>query len=156
VADQEPHEFLRALDQDLASALELVVRDVMTSGASEEVATRWVWRYAERHCDWVDSDESAGEIAVAVAALLQETIMESGSLAPRHPELPSRNTFPTCPMHPNHPLWLSADGYWRCAATHSVVAQLGGLTGRYETACQWPARAAAGGHQAELDGHHGA
>jgi hypothetical protein len=36
-------------------------------------------------------------------------------------------TWPTCPQHPNHPLWYS-DGWWRCP-TSGMVARLGELGG---------------------------
>ena len=35
-------------------------------------------------------------------------------------------TWPTCPRHPNHPLWCSG-GWWRCAKTGEAVAALGAL-----------------------------
>jgi hypothetical protein len=39
-------------------------------------------------------------------------------------------TWPSCPFHPNHPLWFS-DGYWRCERIDTPVATLGALsTGR--------------------------
>ncbi len=37
-------------------------------------------------------------------------------------------TWPTCPMHPNHPLDYS-DGSWRCPHGSVAVAQLGALKG---------------------------
>jgi len=36
-------------------------------------------------------------------------------------------TWPSCPHHPNHPLWFS-DGYWRCDRIEDPVAPLGGLS----------------------------
>src|SRR5262245_22627679 len=38
-------------------------------------------------------------------------------------------TWPTCPFHPNHPLWLG-NGYWVCAQNGVRVAPLGGLNTR--------------------------
>jgi hypothetical protein len=35
-------------------------------------------------------------------------------------------TWPSCPYHPNHPLWYS-DRSWRCERTHMRVARLGAL-----------------------------
>ncbi|MGB2716679.1 MAG: hypothetical protein WBC51_21025 [Vicinamibacterales bacterium] len=35
-------------------------------------------------------------------------------------------SWPTCPYHPNHPLWLS-DGWWRCEQSWTAVAKLGAL-----------------------------
>lgn len=35
-------------------------------------------------------------------------------------------TWPACPMHPNHPLWLS-DGWWRCEHAGVPIAELGRL-----------------------------
>jgi hypothetical protein len=34
-------------------------------------------------------------------------------------------TWPTCPLHPNHPLWYS-DGWWRCPRA-GAIAPLGEL-----------------------------
>ena len=36
-------------------------------------------------------------------------------------------TWPSCPHHPNHPLWFT-DGSWRCEAIAEPVAPLGGLS----------------------------
>ncbi|MGH9200994.1 MAG: hypothetical protein ACRD2A_07140, partial [Vicinamibacterales bacterium] len=38
-------------------------------------------------------------------------------------------SWPRCPRHPNHPLWL-ANGIWRCAQDDVAVAQLGELATR--------------------------
>jgi len=35
-------------------------------------------------------------------------------------------TWPTCPLHPNHPLWY-LDGWWRCPHA-GAIAPLGELT----------------------------
>jgi hypothetical protein len=35
-------------------------------------------------------------------------------------------TWPSCPLHPNHPLWYS-DGWWRCERIDEPVARLGSL-----------------------------
>lgn len=35
-------------------------------------------------------------------------------------------TWPSCPFHPNHPLWFS-DGHWRCERIERPVAKLGAL-----------------------------
>jgi hypothetical protein len=37
-------------------------------------------------------------------------------------------TWPSCPFHPNHPLWYS-DGWWRCERIDEPVARLGSLAG---------------------------
>ena len=36
-------------------------------------------------------------------------------------------TWPSCPHHPNHPLWF-ADGWWRCEEMTERVAPLGALS----------------------------
>jgi len=36
-------------------------------------------------------------------------------------------TWPACPEHPNHPLWISG-GWWRCRSSGTAVAPLGQLT----------------------------
>jgi hypothetical protein len=42
-------------------------------------------------------------------------------------------TWPACPQHPNHPLWMS-DGWWRCPSSGTAVAPLGQLMrGRFRT-----------------------
>ena len=38
-------------------------------------------------------------------------------------------TWPACPEHPNHPLWF-VDGWWRCEATGTRIAELGQLPRR--------------------------
>ena len=35
-------------------------------------------------------------------------------------------SWPRCPLHPNHPLWLR-DGVWRCTRDDVAVARLGEL-----------------------------
>jgi hypothetical protein len=35
-------------------------------------------------------------------------------------------SWPRCPDHPNHPLWL-AESWWRCEQSGRRVAPLGGL-----------------------------
>lgn len=35
-------------------------------------------------------------------------------------------TWPACPMHQNHPLWMT-DGWWRCERTGVPIAELGAL-----------------------------
>jgi hypothetical protein len=37
-------------------------------------------------------------------------------------------TWPACPHHPNHPLWIS-DGWWRCERIEEPIARLGALSG---------------------------
>lgn len=41
-------------------------------------------------------------------------------------------TWPACPHHPNHPLWLH-DESWRCERDGVVVAKLGELGRRVQT-----------------------
>jgi hypothetical protein len=36
--------------------------------------------------------------------------------------------WPSCPHHPNHPLWFS-DGWWRCERIEEPIATLGALSG---------------------------
>lgn len=36
--------------------------------------------------------------------------------------------WPSCPNHPNHPLWFS-DGWWRCERVEEPIARLGTLSG---------------------------
>jgi hypothetical protein len=38
-------------------------------------------------------------------------------------------TWPSCPTHPNHPLWFH-DGHWVCERNHVRVAPLGQLSNR--------------------------
>lgn len=39
-------------------------------------------------------------------------------------------TWPTCPRHPNHPLWCHGEAWW-CEADNVALAPLGGLAGLY-------------------------
>jgi hypothetical protein len=36
-------------------------------------------------------------------------------------------TWPACPHHPNHPLWIS-DRWWRCERIEEPIARLGALS----------------------------
>jgi hypothetical protein len=46
-------------------------------------------------------------------------------------------TWPTCPLHPKHPLWYDADREaWYCPRDRTPLAPLGGLAGLYPSATE--------------------
>jgi len=110
--------YLRDYDDDLSGALELVATDLQTAGLTRTDAERKVWHSAERTLDFTTL--IPGELALAVAETLQEHVM-----------MHVASTWPPCPDHPQHPLWLvpgdTADTSWTCAASGTAIARLGEL-----------------------------
>jgi hypothetical protein len=81
---------------------------------------RWVWDLAEHKIDDNVGTEPAGLTALWVAENLQERVIET-----------RLNTWPACPEHSHHPLWLSSpldfDAAWTCPASGRPIARLGTL-----------------------------
>jgi hypothetical protein len=77
----------------------------------------------------------APETALWIAEAVQEDLIEG------HGDLPRMVTWPACPDHPTHPLWLKrrgedaptaaetdwGDPAWTCTRSGAVVAELGRL-----------------------------
>lgn len=113
--------YLRVYDDDRDAALELFVDDlVSTLGWSRGEARKRVRARSATRADAVDT-ESGGEHALAVAADLQADLHDD----------PDTSTWPACPTHLNHPLWLqpehSPGAAWTCPTTRLPVARLGEL-----------------------------
>jgi hypothetical protein len=126
--------YLRVYDDDLDGALALVVHDVVATSALPAADARaLVGYYAERRVrDLAPDSEAGGETAIWVAQAVQEQLLEGD--AQQQPLV----SWPACPHHPEHPLWLSTrepdrhDGdlsssAWTCPTTHEQIAELGGL-----------------------------
>ena len=111
---------LRRFDDDLGGALDLVVSDLVETGAMNPTdASDLVWRHAQGHLDSSFGPDAGGEVACAVAETVQEHLIEARA----------DHVWPPCPDHRNHPLWLSDghDPWWVCPVAHKRVAPLGGL-----------------------------
>jgi hypothetical protein len=130
---------LQSLGDDIDAALALIVRDIVATGAlTADEAGAAVRIQAAFHLeDQVENgiEPRADETALWVAEAVQENLIEG--LGPSNRLV----TWPSCPEHPNHPLWLrspdenfarSGDGLrsdpvWTCTVTGKPVAELGGL-----------------------------
>lgn len=80
-------------------------------------------------------DYDAADTALWIAEAVQEDMIEG------HDGLPRMVTWPACPDHPAHPLWLKRSGEddpntdqadwhdpaWTCTRTGVVIAELGEL-----------------------------
>jgi hypothetical protein len=87
-----------------------------TLGWSAHRATGFAERTANRYAAWWRAD--LGDFAVRVAEDVQQQL---------HDTLVD-TTWPACPLHPRHPLWLDQDRpVWRCAQAVVDVAPLGSL-----------------------------
>jgi hypothetical protein len=121
-----PH-YLRAYDDDLDGALALVVHDVVATNVYPAADARALVSYhAEIRLRAVAPDpEAGGKTALWVAEVVQEDLIEG--VGDERPLI----TWPACPNHANHPLWLSigdaASAAWTCPTTHERVAELGRL-----------------------------
>ena len=109
-------------DDDVEEVVSLVAHDLGTTlGWSAEraraAAGRRVYDLATDPQSGVDSSEELGLRAVeALQEWLHETLRET--------------TWPACPRHRRHPLWLGAGDdlpVWRCLADGTPVARLGQL-----------------------------
>jgi hypothetical protein len=118
--EPEADGYLHRFDDDLGGALGLVILDLLTAGIDEDDASRWVWDLAEHEIDNTFGTEPAGLTALWVAENLQERVIKTRF-----------NTWPACPEHPNHPLWLSSphdfNATWTCPASGRPIARLGKL-----------------------------
>jgi hypothetical protein len=68
--------------------------------------------------DW---DAAWGSYAIKLAEDVQQRLHDSFV----------QTTWPACPLHPQHPLWLDDDhnrAVWRCAQAGIDIAPLGSLT----------------------------
>lgn len=131
--------YLRALGDDVDAALALIVHDIVATGALPTGEAGPFVRI--RASQYRESQAPNGvnpradDTALWVAEAAQEDLMEGvGTTSPL-------GTWPPCPDHPNHPLWLRSknehldvgnsrvpdDPVWTCIATGRAVAELGQL-----------------------------
>ena len=114
-------------DDDVEEVVALVARDLETTlgwsaGRARAVAGRWVYDLATDPQSGVDSAE---ELGLRAAEGLQEWL---------HEDL-RETTWPACPRHRRHPLWLGVGDdpvTWCCPADGTAVARLGELPRRLD------------------------
>jgi hypothetical protein len=114
-----PDGYLRAYDEDVDGALELVVRDLLTAGFDRVQAEAVVRDRAEYMLSGADR-RAGGEVALQVADALQDYIIEERD----------DHLWPRCPEHGTHPLWIdswSPTAMWTCTTTGRGFARLGEL-----------------------------
>jgi hypothetical protein len=132
-------DYLRSLGDDIEAALALIVHDIVATGAlTADEADAVVRIRASFHLeDQLENgvEPRAHETALWVAEAVQEDLIEGVGVGDR------LTTWPACPDHPNHPLWLRSgqedlarrggvlldDPVWTCTTTHRPVAELGQL-----------------------------
>jgi hypothetical protein len=104
-------------DDELAQAVAAIARDLETTlGWGPHQATAFAERTARRYAEWWRAD--LGVFAVMVAEDVQQHLHDTFV----------DTTWPACPLHPRHPLWLDHDrAVWRCAQAGVDVAALGSL-----------------------------
>jgi hypothetical protein len=135
-ADPIRPDYLRTLGENIDEALALIVHDVVATGALTPAEAGAMVR--NRAADYLKDQVANGfnpradDTAVWVAEAVQEDLIEGLGIAGR------LVTWPPCPEHPNHPLWLRSAGkldrdaddpVWRCSTTNQPVAELGRLEG---------------------------
>ncbi len=120
----DPDGYLRAYDEDVDGALELVVRDLVTAGIDRVEAEAVVRDRAEYLLSWNDV-RAGGEIALRVLDALQDDMLEERD----------DHVWPRCPEHGTHPLWIDSwdpTAMWTCMTTGRAFARLGELAGGSE------------------------
>jgi hypothetical protein len=129
-------DYLRALGTDVKAGLALLVHDLTATGVmDQEEAERFVRIRAAEHLEHLNESGLrvyAEETAVWVTEAIREEIIE-GTGGVR------LVTWPACPDHPNHPLWLRSndegassgdqpsDPAWTCLTTKRAIAEPGHL-----------------------------
>jgi hypothetical protein len=90
----------------------LLIADVLaTIGPGHEDAIR---RTARAHAEAArDAEDLEQRVVDDIQQYFHDTFVDT--------------TWPTCPLHPNHPLWF-ASGWWRCGDV--AIAPLGQLGSR--------------------------
>ena len=131
-------DYLQALGGDVDAGLGLIIHDLVTTKAlSRADATRIVRRRADeyrRGASRTGMSGNAGATTFWVAEAVQEDLIEGlGTPA---------QTWPICPDHPHHPLWLQprdpdndtyvdvdrpVDPVWTCIVSGRRIATLGQL-----------------------------
>jgi hypothetical protein len=104
-------------DNELEQAVALIARDLAaTLGWRPRQAMAFAEQAAVVSADWWDRPgDYALHLAEDVQQQLHDTFVDT--------------TWPACPLHQRHPLWLEHDRVvWRCTQTGRVIAPLGSLS----------------------------
>jgi len=104
---------------DIDAVVALLVADLRgTLSWTEDQARTFVQREADMQATYVDD---AGRLAWHLTESIQQRL---------HDEFVD-TTWPACPIHHRHPLWLNEDDegpwFWRCRETGQAIAPLGHL-----------------------------
>jgi hypothetical protein len=108
-------------DHEVAQAIERIAGDLAaTLGWDRTQAIAFAEQAASVSAGWWDADPGVYAIKVAeeVQQRLHDTFVDT--------------TWPACPLHPYHPLWLDNERdrpAWRCATAEVEIAPLGALLG---------------------------
>jgi hypothetical protein len=106
-------------DDQVQQVVARIARDLTaTLGWERQRAEARAERVARRFADWWEPGQDS--FAFLVADAVQDEVLEDRI----------DTTWPACPLHPWHPLWLSWEReppIWRCTTTGTEVAPLGGL-----------------------------
>ena len=105
-------------DSELEQAVAMIGHDLMaTLGWKTHQASTFAKQAASAVAEWWDGEPGAYAIKVAedVQQKLHDTFVDT--------------TWPACPLHRRHPLWLEHDLVaWGCTQTGRVIAPLGSLS----------------------------
>jgi hypothetical protein len=105
-------------DREIRIAVDAVAHDVTaTLGEEEQVFQAILSRAEELRAFVEDPHEFLGTLAGDVQQWLHDTFRDT--------------SWPTCPQHPWHPLWLREDDYplaWRCSQDDALIAEVGHLS----------------------------
>jgi hypothetical protein len=109
-------------DNELAQAVALITHDLAaTLGWNPRRATTFaeeIVGVGARTDGW---DAAWGSYAIKLAEDVQQQLHDTFV----------HTTWPACPLHPQHPLWLDGEhdrAVWRCTRTGVDIAPLGSLT----------------------------
>lgn len=105
-----------ASDAEIETMIELLARDLEATRAAKCLYVlptsvqdvREHWEFSLYRDIWSLTEKVVGDV--------QQELMDT------HVD----TTWPTCPRHPNHPLWFH-DNSWFCDADGVALARLGGL-----------------------------
>ena len=105
-----------ASDEEIAKLLELLARDFAATRPAKHLDA--LLSSVEEIRDWYDwmSDVDIAWFTQHLVDDTQQYLMDTFL----------DTTWPTCPRHPNHPLWFR-DEAWYCEKDGEALAKLGGL-----------------------------
>jgi hypothetical protein len=104
-SDPEIRKMLELLARDLAATKAAKYRDAIPTTV-QDVRDSWEWMLNG------DISTLTEKVVEDVQQDLMDTFVDT--------------TWPTCPRHPNHPLWFHDDA-WHCERDREPLAPLGGL-----------------------------